>query len=444
MRKIAIRLWFIPALALLPLVHGCTSEPSASAETHSSGSASPTVTIHPVKQNWRVEIEQPGQVEPFETTPIYANIAGFVSEVCVDMNAHVKKGDCLARLKVPEMEADLAQKTALIDQTNAERTLARKAEAAEEAGLSTARAQVTEARSHYKQTLASHEYWSLEHKRFASLVDKGVMNEQTAVEARSHVEATDAACDEAKAKIATALARVSECQVRWDKAKAEVEAAEARCHVAQCNKDHAAALLQYATLVAPYDGIVTERNVHTGHLLKLAADANRNKPLFTVVRTDRVRIFVDVPETESAYVRAGTSARVRVHALKDRDIDAVVARISWTLNPNNRTLRAEIELPNVEDQLRPGMYAFATLLVDHPIWAVPAAVIERRDDGCFCRIVQDGNAVEVPIRVGARRAAMVEVLKKGVPCADRPGECRWIDFSGEERIVQSQPAAGGH
>ncbi len=197
------------------------------------------------------------------------------------------------------------------------------------------------------------------------------------------------------------------------------------------------AMLKYSTLTAPFDGVVTVRNVHTGHLLK-PGTTDTSEPLFVVVRTDRVRIFVDVPETEAAYVRPGTPARLRLQALKDRDVDAKVVRISWVLNPKNRNLRAEIELANPDETLRPGMYADATIFVDHTVWAVPASSIQRKDDGNFCYLLRNGTAALVPVRIGARQGSMVELLKKNLRNADAPGESRWTDVSGDEPIVQDQ------
>src|SRR4051812_46339521 len=98
------------ATALLNLLSGCG--PHSEASTASAGkTAAPTATVvMPARQDLPVTIEQPGQIEAFEQTPIHAKIAGYVAEVCVDMNARVEKGDCLARLAVPEMEDDLHHK----------------------------------------------------------------------------------------------------------------------------------------------------------------------------------------------------------------------------------------------------------------------------------------------------------------------------------------------
>jgi HlyD family secretion protein len=384
--------WLVSlAIGLLPAA-GCThgkAAPSSEAEK----SAPPLVSVRPIKQTWRTAIEQPGQIEAFEETPIYANITGFVSEVCVDMNARVKKGDCLARMRVPEREVDVQQK---------------------EAAVLKARADIDQMRANQLIADAQVKRGKLQSERLAALGKNGGLDHDSVEEARLNYESAKAALE---------------------KTKADIEAAKAQAKVAEAHRDYAKAMLQYAALNAPFDGVVTQRNVHPGHLLK-PASSNQSEPLFVVVNTDRVRIFVDVPGTEAAYVKPGTPARVRIHALKEREIAATVTRLSWALNPRNRTLRAEIELANPDEALRPGMYAFAILLVDHPVCAVPASAILRKDDGSFCYVLQDEKYTLLRIRVGVRQGPMVEVLKKSRPVGESPGARQWLDLDGNETIAQ--------
>jgi HlyD family secretion protein len=379
------------AMVLLPAA-GCTHG-KAAPSSESDKPAPPLVAIRPVKHTWRTAIEQPGQIEAFEETPIYANITGFVSEVCVDMNARVKKGDCLARMRVPEREADVQQK---------------------EAAVLKARADIDQMLANKLIAEAQVKRGKLQSERLATLGKNGGLDHDSVDEARLNYESAKAALE---------------------KTKADIKAAKAQAKVAEAQRDYAKEMLQYAALTAPFNGVVTQRNVNTGHLLKPAANG-QSEPLFVVVNTDRVRIFIDVPETEAACVKPGTPARVRIHALKDREIAAAVTRISWALNPKNRTLRAEIELPNPDEALRPGMYAFAMLLVDHPVWAVPAKSILRKDDGSFCYVLKDEKYTLLPIRVGVRQGAMVEVLKKSPPAGESPRVRQWLDLDGNESIAQ--------
>ena len=115
-----------------------------------------------------------------------------------------------------------------------------------------------------------------------------------------------------------------------------------------------------------------------------------------LVRTDRARIFVDVPEAEAVFVRPGCPATVRTRASHGQDIEAQVQRISWILEPANRTLRAEIEMP-AGDLVRPGMYAYAVIRVAHPAtWTLPAGAVVVKDEGAFCYQVDNGRVRRTP------------------------------------------------
>src|SRR5262249_54274624 len=131
------------------------------------------------------------------------------------------------------------------------------------------------------------------------------------------------------------------------------------------DRQHVAALLEHARLRAPFDGVVTRRQTYVGHFVQPARGGDpQGPPLFVVVRTDPVRIFLDVPEALADAVRAGTPARVRVPALAGAEFDGRVARSSWQLDARTRTLRTEVNLPTPDGRLRPGMSAVTVLSVE--------------------------------------------------------------------------------
>jgi RND family efflux transporter MFP subunit len=410
---------------------GCGPRTEASTTREARTAALAASTVAPIRRDLSVTIDQPGQIEAFEQTPIHAKIGGYVAEVCVDMDARVRKGDCLARLAVPEMDDELRQKQAAVAQSRAEFEQAKRTLQTAEASMRAASAQLAEAQSAHQRALANQERFDSEYERFKHLVERGVLDRQALDEARNAAKSAVAAREEASAKIRTAEASRDESTARRDKVLADIEVARTRLVVAQAAEQHMQTLLQYAVVQAPFTGVVTRRHVHTGHLLK-AGDSGSREPLFVVARTDPVRIFVDVPEAEAQRVCAGVPARVRIQALNDREIEAKVTRVSWALDPGNRTLRAEIELPNATGELRPGMYAYAALFVLHPqTWTVPAALVQRSDDSAFCYVLHNGTASRLAVRVGARVGSMIEVLKK------RPaGEARWQEITGEEAVLQ--------
>jgi len=395
-------------------------------------------TVRPERKTLLRQIVQPGQIQPIEQTPIFARIPGYVSEVLVDMNSQVKKGEVLARLWVPEMENEHRHKKALVVQTRAELEQAREALATAQANLVTVGAQIAEAEAGRKRALANCERWQSELRRMETLVRRKLLDEQTRDETRNELGVAESAREEVEAKIKSARAARDESAARLARARADVTTAEARIEVAQADEQRTRNLLDYREITAPFDGLVTHRHVHTGHLIQAMASS---EPLFVVVRTDRVRIFVDVPEADAIFVQPGVPARIRIRASPEREILARVTRISWLLEPANRALRAEIEVETPRGQLRPGMYANATLLIEHEkTWTVPGPAVVFQGDDTYCCQVVEGKVVHLPVHVGVREGGVVELLRKRAGSAGG-GEAPWQEISGTEELIAGNPAS---
>jgi HlyD family secretion protein len=433
-------LLFGAAAATLGTSLGC-GHPSA-ADTSTVPTLAPTrvATVKPKPRSFRCTIEQPGLIQPFEQTPLYAKISGYVQKVNVEIGARVRKGDILAELWVPEMDEELRQKEALIAQARIEVKQAEKALRVTTAGLQTAQSLVTETKASLKGARAECERWNSEYNRFEKLASRDVVDKQSRDEVRNQFKAAEAACELAEAKIRSAEAAWNEVEARRDKGETDLEAARNRQQVAEADYRRMAALLQYAKIRAPFDGVVSQRHVDTGHFLQPAnaASGGKAEPLFVVVRMDLVRVFVDVPEADAVLVREGGRARIRIQALNDQEFEGKVAGTSWALDPNQRTLRTEIDFPNPEGKLRPGMYAYASITIQHSnILTLPVAAILTRDGQTFCYCVEQGKAVRTLIRVGAREQSAIEVLKKQQNTGkgyDRP---RWVNFTGAEIVIQN-------
>jgi membrane fusion protein (multidrug efflux system) len=167
--------------------------------------------------------------------------------------------------------------------------------------------------------------------------------------------------------------------------------------------------------------------------------------LYVVERTDIVRIFISVPETDAAWVRIGTPATVRVQALAGQEFKGTVTRTAWSLNQVTRTLRTEVDLPNPEipksgRRLRPGMYAYGTIDVEwRDVLTLPASAVVTEGDvnvgyRTFGFMVEDGRVKRTQIEVGIRNDQLVEVLRKRVPGAEADA-ARWEDFTGNEPVA---------
>jgi RND family efflux transporter MFP subunit len=389
---------------LVSLAAGCNRpEPSPSDQpAQATPTEAPAVkAVRPERKDVRRLIERPGfNIEAYERTPLYAKIAGYVRKWNADIGNSVRKDDILAELYVPEMEVELKQKKAAVRQASAEIKQAA-------AAVVRARAQLTRAKSQYERLA-----------RLTSVLDKDQVEEY-----RLGFEAAQAA---------------------MDKAEADVDVANARLEVAEADRDHVQTLLQYTKVPAPFDGVVTRRSINTGDFVQ-PAEAGKEGSLFVVEKVDPVRVFVNVQELEAVWVRDGDAALIRPQSLPGQQFKGTVTRNARSLNPTNRTLRTEIDLPNADGKLSPGMFVSATIIAEHKkVWTLPAKAVVTKGEHTFCYRVENGKTIRTPIQVGLRGnepdSELVEVLKKGAK-SGTGGEVVWEDFTGQEEIITSNPSA---
>ncbi|MGD9723611.1 MAG: efflux RND transporter periplasmic adaptor subunit [Pirellulales bacterium] len=401
------------ALAIVALAAtGCGHKaPSKSNDGESKGAIVQVVTGKPERKTISLSTTQPGQIEAFEQTPLFAKVAGYVEEVFVDIGDSVKKDQVLIKLSVPEMLDDLEQKEALVAQAAAEVKQAESTVQATEAATSTAQARITEVEAGIARADAEHERWKSEHARIKELAAKGSVTKKLAEETLSQLHSAEASTQEAAAKVKSARATFYEAQANVGKSKADLVAAEARLRVAKSDLARANTMLGYLEIKAPYDGTVTRRLVDKGHYVSGAGGGDKN-PSMVVARTDVVRIFVEVPELEAAHVDAGDPARVKVQALEVKEFDAQVIRTSWTLLEANHSLRAAIDVPNPQGLLRPGMYAAVTIRLDERknAMTLPATAIVRDAGAAYCWSVDSGKIERRSIELGLRSGGDIEIV----------------------------------
>jgi len=430
----------LPALALLVGITGWYSRPHAAplpAAPEPTAETKRTTTVRPEQRTIRRTIEQPGQIVGFEETPLHAKIAGHVRKLNADIGDVVKAGQTLAELWVPEVEEEFHQKEAAVLLAKAGIVQAERALKAADASLHKSEAAVRLAEAGKTRAEASLVRWHSEYERAQRMLRNQAIDQQTVDQTLDQLKSAEAAKGESAAGIQAAESAKAEAVAQRDRAEADVEVARAKLKVAEADRAHAAALLEYAHVKAPFDGVVTRRFVDTGHLLQASSG-----PIFQLVRTDPVRIFVDVPEADAAQVHVGTPAVVRIQALQDQELPGKVTRFSWALDAQTRTLRAQIELPNKDGALRPGAYATARLTVERPnVLTVPASAVLTQNDPPLLVCVESGKAIRVPVELGPRHGPSVEVLRKQTHPARRGELAVWEHFTGLEEVVISKPAS---
>jgi RND family efflux transporter MFP subunit len=353
----------------------------------------------------------------------------------------VKKGDLLAELWVPEMEEELKQKAALLEQAKAETELAERAFDAAKASFETSKAMVDVEKAGRERADSLIKFWQSQYDRLRT-VAQSTLDRQTLDETEHQLDAAKAARAEVEAKIKAAEATRDESAAKREKAGAEVSAAKARHKVAVANHGQMAALLNYANVPAPFDGVVTVRKIDTNHFVQ-PVSSGKGEPLFVVAKIDPVRIFIDVPETEASFVKDDDPARLRIKALQGEELKGKVTRNAWALDYSPakvaRTLRTEIDIDNPDGKLRPGMYANVSLTVEREkVLTVPASSIVTQGDQTVCFRIEDGKAVRTPVQIGLSASGQVEVLKKLVKSGQSEKPV-WEEFTGAEEIVASKP-----
>ncbi|MBM3995293.1 MAG: efflux RND transporter periplasmic adaptor subunit [Planctomycetes bacterium] len=429
------RLFFLGVALIATTIMGC--KPSVPAVRSDTGAVK---TSTPKEKPMRVVIEQPASIDAFEETPLVAHIQGYVEWVHVDIGSEVKgptydakgkmtkPGTLLAELSVPELIKELAQKSALVEQVKAELKQAEHGYKAADAHVRSADAYVREMQASIARANASRDRWQSELARVDDLYKKKIVEKQIVDETLNQYESAKAGCAEVKAKVESAQELAKESVAKRDKAKADETAAAARVKVAEADEARVKALADYRFIRAPIPGVVTRRNIHTGHFLQPNASGGP-AVLFVVSQTDKLRIHADIPENEAQYMTGNLPAKIDVPIFKDQAFDDKVARTSQSLDAKSRTLRVEIDYNNKDGKLRPGM--FANLIFSVPLgerYTLPATAIFTHIDQYCCWRVEAGKAVRTPIKLGIREGQDVEVLKmqkNGV----------WKAVSGSEEII---------
>jgi multidrug efflux pump subunit AcrA (membrane-fusion protein) len=305
-------------------------------------------TTAPASQPASVAV--PGSISAFYMTDLFAKDSGYLSEVKVDIGDHVKRGDVLALIDDPELAQQLKSAEAMLA---AKQQMAKAAEA----NVQQAKASLVVAQKQLAAMQAESQLASANLTRQEALFKEKAATTQQTEEYRAKSQVATSAADVGQAKIASAEADVTAAEANRAVAAAQVQ-------IAQADVERVRTLLGYTKIVAPFDGIITRRLVSPGDLVQTAI-TNRTAPLFTCAQVNVVRVFCDVPEANAGAIQTGMKAEVKL-AGSAAPISATVTRIAASMDPATRTMRVEIDLPNENEALKPGMYAQVTLYLSKP------------------------------------------------------------------------------
>jgi len=370
-------LYFVTAFSLCLAAFGCGSATSVQAiEGRRQAKETEIAAVGVVKPKLETlshEVVLNGEFRPYQVADLHAKVAGYLRKITVDVGSHVKAGQEIATLEIPEMEADLAVSAAERQRREAE----------------VRRASADVERAQAQKDLAQ---VSLDRLIAAAKAEPGIIAQQE--------------IDEARARM-----RAAEAQVSSAKASGEVE--ERQVGAARAVEQRAAAMWRYRTIQAPFDGIVTKRFADQGAMIQAGtASQTQAMPVIRVAEIQRLRLAVSVPESLVPMVRNGTAVQIRVGAL-NRSFSGTVARLTRDVASNSRTMEAEIDVSNRDLRLTPGMFADVVLKLEKREGGLTIPITTVNNSGgnrSVLVVSKNGQIEERGITTGIESAATLEVL----------------------------------
>jgi RND family efflux transporter MFP subunit len=309
-----------------------------------------------------VVVSLPATTSAYTSANIFARASGYIEKRNVDIGDHVKEGQLLVQIVAPELDHQIAQAQATLAQLNAAVT----------------------------QAQASYDLASITWQRDSPLVAQGWVTLQQGSVDQQTLKAQEAALGVARANVA---------------------AQQAQLQVLTQQKD-------YQGVVAPFDGVITQRNVDVGSLVQ--ADAASGTFLFTIMQSNIIRAQVFVPQDQAFGLQPGVEAIVRVPEIPGRTFPGKVTRISDALQPGTRTLLTEVDIPNPDGALTPGTYGTIELHIPRkvPSLIVPADAVIFNRDGVHVAVVEGGVVHMQKITIARDLGKEVEA-REGVKAGDK-------------------------
>jgi len=361
---------------------------------------------------------QPGSVLAYQTVQIHAKASGFLKTQKVDIGDKVKQGDVLAIVDVPELTQSVAKAKAVLEQAKAKVEQMKAREKSAEAEHEAALAAIAQSEANAKSASAMLRYRTRQHGRLKELFDSRSIDERLVDESKQQLEAASETERSATASIATSKAQAAAKDAKIAETKSDILEAVAGVEVAQAEHERLKVQFDFATIAAPFDGVVTARYIFPGDYVR-AANESSSQPLFVVQRTDRMRVVVQVADRDVPYVDVGDSAVVELDALPGRSFSAKISRLSETEDPQTRMMNVEIDVPNPNGRIRQGMYGRVRMILETTSdqLSIPSTcLVGRSQNGkASAFAVRDNKAKLVPLKVGEDDGVRVAVMEGLAP-----------------------------
>ncbi|HYM79137.1 MAG TPA: efflux RND transporter periplasmic adaptor subunit [Candidatus Dormibacteraeota bacterium] len=354
---------------------------NAKAEDHADSSLPPAAVALVKRTGIASSLALSGAFRPYQQVDVHAKVAGFIRQIFVDVGDHVKSGQVLAVLEVPELNAQVA---------GAKADIRRYQDA------------IRRSQSEIQRAESTHTAYHAAYARLkqASESRPGLIAEQ---------------------ELDDSLAKDKETEAQIESARATLAESESQLAVAQADLDRLAALEAYSHITAPFAGVVTKRYADTGALIQAGtASETQSMPVVQLAEWSRLRLVVPVPESAVSELRIGSTVKVHVSAM-NRDFDGKIARFADALDEETRTMHTEIDVENPDGVLKDGMYAEARIILTqhNDALTVPIQALDRNPAGATVLVVDaQGRVEQRQLQLGVEGSNRVEVVS-GLAEGDR-------------------------
>jgi len=344
-----------------------------------------------------------GEFLPLQEVELHAKVAGYIRHISVDIGDKVRAGQVLATLDVPELTAQVQGADAGVRQTQE---------------------QITRAHSEVLRAQADYDAVHSAAQRLQQVAAQrpGLIAQQE--------------LDDALAKDRAAAAQV-------DSAKSAEMATQQQLGVSRADRQHYSAMADYSRITAPFSGIVTWRYADTGSLIQAGTSNAGSAPVVKIAQVDTLRLRLPVPESLASFVRVGDSASVHVQALGET-FTGKITRSTGALDPSTRTMQVEIDVPNRDGKLSPGMYADVSLNIQRAgnALVVPIQAVDQSSGEPFVMLVDSANRVQKrAVQVGVSTADKIEILS-GLNEGDKVIVANLTTFQTGEHVTPKLSAIG--
>ena len=314
-----------------------------------------------------------GQFQPYQEVDLHAKVSGYIRRISVDIGDRVRLGQILAVLEVPELQDQLQGAQADVRHSQSE---------------------ITRAQSEVVSTESTYSALHAEYTRLAEASKQrpGLIAEQE--------------LDDARSKDQQAAAQI-------DVAKASLDAMQQQLGVSKATNHRFETLSNYEQIIAPFTGVITMRYADTGSLIQAGQESNtQTMPVVRVAQSDLLRLRMPVPESDVPYIQTGGEVQVKVSAT-GRVFTGKIIRFSRALDTNTRTMLTEVDVPNPDLTLSPGMYAETTIQLQQKTDALilPAQAVVQNGDQAYVLVVDGANHVQKHnVTLGIATSNRVEIL----------------------------------